>query len=292
MRITQGMLHDRLLTDLRAGLREVATTQREVASGSRLQRPSDDPVATALALSRRSELAGVDAHRKGAQDATAWLQATDETLGRVTDVLARARELAVQGSNGTVSAADRQRLAAEVDQLAAGARDLANAQQGGRFLFGGTATTAQPYPGTDVYAGSATPLTRQVGPGVTVTATTLGSAVFGSGQTANDGKALDVLRDLADALRAGTKPDLVALDAAADVVATVRTDVGAIQNRVDAALTRLDEAQDLATRALGEHEGVDLPEALMRLSNQRTAYEAALQTGARVVQTSLLDFLR
>jgi flagellar hook-associated protein 3 FlgL len=302
MRITQGMLADRTLRDLQAGQREVARLQEQVSTGRKVLRPSDDPLAARNAVLRGSELEAVDAHREAVDEATGWLQATDAVLGRVGNVLSRAKELALQAANGTLDQAGRERIAIEVDQLVQSAKDAGNAQQGGRFLLAGTATTAPPYAAgaSDAYAGDAGNVVRQVGPGVAVAVNVRGDAVLGGGQAAADGLALDALRDLADQLRGGTPGDLQAirttslqaLDRNIDLVATTRASVGATQNRVDAAAARLDEVQGTAEKVLDGLVGADLTESLLQLNAQKSAYEAALQTGARLIQPSLLDFLR
>ncbi|HYF26353.1 MAG TPA: flagellar hook-associated protein FlgL [Baekduia sp.] len=301
MRITHGMLTDRLLADLRDRGTDIARLQREVSSGVKVAKPSDDPLAAREAVLSRETLDGVAGFRSGATAATSRLEATDTALGRIGDLLLRARELAVQGANDALSAADRQKIADELDQLAESAKESAGVQLAGAHLFSGTATTTAPYaPGSDVFQGNAAAVARQVGPGVSVTVNVSAGDVLGSGQGAADGKVLHTLRDLADHLRSGTPADLAAargtdlkaLIANADAVAAARAGVGTTQQRVDAAASRLDDLEDATRSRLADLVEPDLPETLARLTQQQTAYEAALRAGAQIVQPSLLDFLR
>lgn len=301
MRITHGMLSDRLVADLRDRQTEIARAQREVSTQRRLHRPSDDPLAVRDAVLQRTTLEGVDAHRRGVSSAISRLDASDTALGSLGDILNRARELTVQGANGSLSQSDRDKVAAELDQLAEAAKESLRAQVDGAELFSGTATTTPPYAaGSDVYAGDAGTVAREVGPGVSVKVNITAAEVLGSGQTANDGKVLDTLRDVAQALRSGTAADLdavrstglQAIKANTDLVATARATLGATRTRVDSAADRLDQLEDAGRLRLSELEDVDLAETLTNLSSQQTAYEAALRSGASLIQTSLLDFLR
>lgn len=301
MRITHGMQSARLLTDLRQAAERVDRSQSEVSSGYKLQRPSDDPLAAREAVLRRGELEAIDNQREGVSAATSWLGASDAALGKVGDLLARAKELAVQGANGTYSQANREQIALEIDQLAQAAKDAMNAQLGGVSIFSGTATTTAPYgTASDAYLGDAGVVARSIGPGVSVQVNVSGAAVLGGGTVAADGLVLDTLRTMATQLRGGTPADLAGLrgqtlqriEANITNVAGLRAGVGGTQNRVDAASERLDQMSDTATAVLADLEAADLPEVLLRLTDEKAAYEAALKTGASVLQTSLLDFLR
>ena len=301
MRITHGMLSDRLMADLRDRQVDLARTQREISTQRRIQRPSDDPLAARDAVLQRTTLEGVDAFRRGVGSATSRLDASDTALGELGDVLHRARELAVQGANGTLSQTDRNKIALELDQLAEAAKEALRVNIDGAELFSGTATTTLPYaPGSDVYAGNAGVVAREVGPGVSVQVNVNAGDLLGSGQGAADGKILDTLRDIAGHLRGGTAADLDALRGGdlqalrvnTDAIGTARATLGATRNRVDAAATRLDQLEDAGRIRLSELEDTDLAEALTHLGSQQTAYEAALRSSAAIVQTSMLDFLR
>src|SRR5512144_571543 len=107
---------DRLLLDLRSRYATMARTQEQITSGKLINRPSDDAVGAAQARLRRSNLDSLDHHREGANVSTSWLDASETALSHVNDLVQRARELAVSASNGTMSQADRSRVADEIDQ--------------------------------------------------------------------------------------------------------------------------------------------------------------------------------
>jgi flagellar hook-associated protein 3 FlgL len=312
MRITNNVMTNRLLADLRTTYGRMAQTQDQIASGKRINSPSDDPLGAAAARLRRSDLDGIDRHREGAHTAASWLDASETALSRVNDQLQRARELAIQGANGTLTRVDRMRIADEIDQLAASAKDVMSIKVGDTYIFAGTATTTAPYDvaNGDAYQGNAGQVLRDVGPGVSVqlnaqvqtvpsgSSPLTGRALLGDG--GGDGRVLDTLRTLAAHLRGTTAADaaalgttdLQALDANLRAVTDARSVIGATQNRVEAAITRLDDLEMTGKTVLSDIEDTDLAKALSDLSMQQTAYQAALRSGAQIIQPSLLDFLR
>jgi flagellar hook-associated protein 3 FlgL len=124
--------------------------------------------------------------------------------------------------------------------------------------------------------------------------------VLGSGQAANDGKLLDVLRDVADHLRGGTAvdrdalrgTDLARLTSNLEELTRLRSFVGATQNRLETAAGRLGEVEETSMKLLSETEDADMARALVDFSMQQSVYQSALRAGANVIQASLLDFLR
>jgi flagellar hook-associated protein 3 FlgL len=136
---------------------------------------------------------------------------------------------------------------------------------------------------------------REIGPGVTMSINTVAQEVLGDGQTANDGKLLDVLRDVSTHLRAndGTalNADLGKLDANQDTLLAARSRNGAKTNRLDAANSRLDDIGEALTKQLSDTEDADYTQTMIDFNSQSTAYQAALRAGANIVQSSLMDFL-
>ena len=297
-RITSGMISRGVLTDLNDVASRVTATQRTMATGKVLTKPSDDPFAVGKALGLRTELEGLTQYQRNTDDASAWASATDTALGSITDMVQRSRELLLQGANGTLSAGDRGRIADELDQLIEGVKQEANGTQGGRTLFAGTATATKPYaPGSDVYAGDGGDIVRQIGPGVSVAINARASDVLGSG--GSDGKLISVLRGISAHLRGNTPADLTALgstdlkaiDASFDTVLSTRAQVGAVVNRLSAAGDRLAELEEGSRGLLSKTEDADMAKTLIDYSTQQAVYQSALKAGAGVVQSSLMDFL-
>ena len=301
MRITDGMLTSASLADIQRSQVRAFDAREQVSSGRRINHASDDADGAARAVRLRGELAGVQRRSQNADAATAWLTATETALAGVGDTLGRIRELTVQAGNDSLSANNRKAIADEIDQLIESVRDQANSTVDGRYVFSGAQTTTQPYgPGSDAYLGGRAGqdvVALDVGPGVSVQVNTDGLALFGEGTAANDGLLLDTLRTLAADIRAGNTDavrttDLQALDRNTTAIVDARSAVGATQNRVDAAKSRLADLEDATTKLLSDTEDADMAKAILTLSTQQSAYQAALQSGASVIQSkSLMDFL-
>lgn len=298
LRITQQTLDSRVLADLRLTQARAAQTQQQISSQKRIGRPSDDPFGTHVAIDRRRELDEIKGYQSTADGANAWTQASDGALRSVSDLIQRARELTIEASNGTADAKDRQIVTQELTQIINSVKDLANTKHGDEYIFAGTATTTPPYTtASDTYNGDAGVVARTVGPGVSVQVNTLGSAIFGSGQAAADGKLLNTLRDIVGHLQTNNvgalqTTDLQNLAANLDSVTGALATNGAAQSRLDAASARLGDMEQTTTSLLGDVEDVDLADAITTYSSQQAAYQAALKTGASIIQPSLLDFLR
>ena len=297
-RITEGMLPRRLLADLNASTSRLATAQRQISSGKRIEKPSDDALATHTAMRLRTQLDGIASDQRSISDAKGWLDTTEAALSTITDIVQRARELALQGSNGTLGQSDRNKIADEVEQLIDSAKATANANYGGRYVFSGTTTDQPSYLAgpVDTWQGdTGGAVFRQIGPGISITVNVRGEDVLGNG--GGDTKLLSTMRSLVSNLRAGNVAaiqanDLGDLSGNLEDVTSARGIVGALSNRVDTASERLSQAEVATTSLLSEAEDTDIAKALIDLTTQQSVYQAALQSGQSLIQPSLLDFLR
>ncbi len=293
VRITQGMLSRSVLSDIQDVSARLEQTRRKLASGKALERPSDDPFGVSRSLTFRDELAANRQYQRSIDEAHGWQSVADTALQSVGDSVLRARELAVQAANGSASAGDRATIAAEVEQLLASTKSDANVQYAGRFVFSGSATLTRPYTtADDAYHGDAAAVYREIGPGVQIAVNTPGSAVIGDGSSG----VIQALRGLLTHLQtndvAGIGSDIGTLDAAHAAVVSARADIGARSNRLDAASARLSQLEETTSSLLSKIEDADMAKTLIDASTQQSVYESALRAGARIVQTSLLDFLQ
>ena len=306
-RITSSMMTRSLLSDINDVASRQATTRQQMSSGKQITKPSDDPYATARAMSLRTDLAGIKQHERNVQEAQSWMSVTDTTLSSITDLAQHARELVVQGATDTLPQTSRNAIADQIDQIIAGMKQEANATYDGRYVLAGSRTNTKPYDSTlqatgagttpnDGYLGDAASQLREIGPGVTLAVNVRGDEVLG-GSSGATGNMLGVLRDIATHLRAGdtqtlSSADLKALDGQIDNVLAVHARVGAGMNRLETASSRLAQIEESATSMLSNTEDADMAKVLTDFSTQQAVYQSALQAGARIVQTSLLDFLR
>ena len=302
MRITEGMTTRTVLRDLGAAEYRLTQTQRQLSSSKRITRPSDDPFGTGRALQLHSELEGIRQYKKNVDDGSGWVTATETALSRITESVQRARELLVQGGNDSNGQVAREGIAAEIEALTESIKQEANVTYDGRFIFAGTATETRPYElgAGDEYQGDEGTIQRVIGKGVSLGVNVNIQTILGDGAGAADNKLLDVLRDIATDLRGGTAAnaealrgtDLERLSANIDELTRVRAVVGATTDRLQTAGTRLEQLQEASLTQLSQTYNVDMAEALVNFSSEQTAYETALRAGSKLIQPSLMDFLR
>ncbi|HEY4348147.1 MAG TPA: flagellar hook-associated protein FlgL [Gaiellaceae bacterium] len=293
-RITNSMLTTNLLADLQGITTRLAHTQAQLSSGKRIQQPSDDPFGTSQALSFRADLAANAQYQTNVSDGASWLDATDTALGDISSLVLRARDLTVQGANGSTGAAGNQSIAAEIDQIIDSIKTAANSQYAGQYIFSGTKTTTAPYTtgGPDTFAGNNSAISRQIGPGVQVPINVDGKSVIGDDTSGLLATLRTISNDLKTNNTAGLQTgDLSALDTAVDNVSTIRATVGARGDRLSTALSRLQQLEESSTESLSNAEDADMAETITNYSQQQAVYQAALKAGASIIQPSLMDFL-
>ena len=292
-RVTQGMLNSHSLAAMQTSLSRLAKLQEQLSTGRVLNRPSDSPTDTTSAMRIRSSIADVKQYGRNAQDGNGWLTALDSALSSASDQLMRARDLALQGANeGVAGQTVRDALAAEVDQIRAGLITTANSDYLGRPVFGGVTAGVAAYDASGAYVGTPGAVNRTIADGTTVRVDVDGAAAFGP---AGD-SVFDHLAALSTALRSGDQAGIdagvAALDADRNRLTTTQTEVGSRQIRVEAAIRAAGDIELDLTTSLSAVENADLPKTVVDLQMQQIAYQASLGATARVMQPSLLDFLR
>jgi len=303
-RITTGMVQRNVLSDLNLLNGKLSKTQAKAASGKEITRPSDDPFGASRAMALRTSMAGNDQYKSNIDDATGWQDTTETSLSSINDYFQRAHDLIIQGASDTMDQTSRDSLASEIDQIINGIKDAANGSYAGSYVMSGTATDTPPYSqgsddtyhGDDAGSDPAIPgVLREIGPGVTLSINTVARDILGDGQSAGDNKMLNVLRDVADHLRANDgaalKADIGRADSNLNDLLEARARNGARSNRLDAASSRLDQIQQALTKQLSDTEDADFAKTMIDFNSQSVAYQAALKAGANIVQSSLMDFL-
>jgi len=144
-RVTQGYMVSDFNSTLRSREEELNRVQKQLASGYRIDLPSDDPVGTVNYMAYDSRLSEISTYQSIVDSAQSKLKTTDGTLDSATSVLQRMREIAVQGANGTYTKDEREKMAVEVDQLLRELHSLSNTRYKNDALFGGTMTDDNPF---------------------------------------------------------------------------------------------------------------------------------------------------
>ena len=133
MRITNTMVTNNILLSVNKNRATMAEYEQQLATGKRIQKPSDDPIIAARALKFRTNISEISQYTTNANDAISWINVTEQAVTNTTTVMQRIHELAVQGSSGTLTAKNREGIISEVEQLREQIVNEGNVSYAGRF---------------------------------------------------------------------------------------------------------------------------------------------------------------
>ena len=304
-RVTNLTMTSAAQRNLQTQQSKLAELQDKASTLDKIKRPSDDPAATAQALQTRSRQAAAAQYGRNIDDGDSWLTAADSALGQATNLLNKMRDLTVQAGNGTLNQSGKDAIASELDGLNQDLLSIANTQYLGRNIFAGSSDTAGAFtPGTPpnpsipgdtgtppVYQGLANgSVERRVSANQTIRVDADGQAIFGTGNSSIFATVSQITSDL----RSGTdiSPRLAQLDAGFKNVVNGRADIGTRQAQLERAGTvNTDLEASLDAQRTGI-EKADLGSVIMDLKLQETNYQVALAATAKVLQPTLMDFLR
>lgn len=292
------MLNNNMLRNLNNSMRNMDKLQEQLSSGKKVSKPSDDPVVAARGMFYRSSLMENEQYQRNVSQVQSWMDMTDQTLDEAGNIMKRVQELLVNAGDGALSDEDLQAIAAEVEELKNHMGTLANQQINGSYIFNGTDTDIPPYDATanggrgDFTGTNSEAINLEVSQGVFVRSNTNGQNIFNFPDNANN--IFKVLNNIIDDLNSGGNASQyqAAVDAQYDNLLAERATLGASVNRVDLIAERLDTQEVTITGLLSKNEDADLAEVITDLTTQESVHSAALGAGARIIQPTLLDFLR
>ena len=298
MRVTQSMLSNNMLRNLNTNYGKMSKLQEQINSGSKITRPSDDPVVAVKGMAYRIELDKVTQYQRNIGEAHTWLDTTDEALGQVGEALKRVQELTVQAANDTNTSEDRQKIDEEIKQIKEQLRDLANTKVGDNYIFSGTHTNEPLYKddalNTAVTTGATKPFKLNVFDGISIQVNTPGKEIFEkvdkfmgelTGLLSSGATGSDIGAKLGD----GATTELGGLY---ETVLAARAGVGARQNRIEMMENRLDIQEVNVTKQMSENEDTDYAKTITEMTTAESIHQASLSVGAKIIQQTLVDFIR
>jgi flagellin len=234
-----------------------------LSSGLRINKAADDAAGLGISEKMRSQIRGLAQAQRNIQDGVSMVQTAEGNLDEVHSILQRIRELAVQYRNGSLSSAGKNAIQSEVDQLSAEITRIGNAA-----VFNGVSLLS-----------AATSVTFQVG--------------------ANDNETISIsFSSLATAVGSAysnmATASLAAIDTAVDAVTAMRSGLGAVQNRLDHALSVTGIYQENLTSAESRIRDVDMAEEMVNLTKNQILQQAgtAMLAQANQAPQSVLTLLR
>lgn len=301
MRVTQGMLTGNMLRNLSASYARLGKYQDQLATGKKINRPSDDPVIAMKGMVYRTNLTEVEQFKRNFSEAYNWIENSDAALDKATQALQRIRELVVQASNDTYEVSQRAAISEEIKQLTEHLASIANTKVGDKYIFNGTDTLKQPVDLSrtpPVVSQNTDEIKIELSKGIYIPVNVNPTKVFNYDNTAKGNGLFSDLEflnnDLNDATKSGKDISqyLSYIDQHMNNLLSARAELGARLNRVELMEERVDQQEVIAHRILSDNEDADIERVITDLKTQESVHRAALGVGARIIQSTLLDFLR
>ncbi|WP_108669001.1 flagellar hook-associated protein FlgL [Peribacillus acanthi] len=295
MRVTQSMLSSNSLRQLSKSYDRLGVYQDQLSTGKKITKPSDDPVVAMKGMTYRTNLREVEQYKRNLSEVYLWMDNSEAGMEQANTAIQRIRELVVQGKNGTNSPEDQQAIAREVEQLKKDLVAVANTKVAGRYIYNGTDISSPPV--TDNVSGSAPVATTntddyfvEISRGIKLKANVNPDNVFSQ-------KLFDTVQGIQESLDgepgAGSLDTLLGdLDDISENFSAERSELGARYNRLEMIESRIDTQEVMSNRILSDNEDADIERVITDLKVQESVHRAALSVGARIIQSTLMDFLR
>lgn len=305
MRITPGMSADNAIYNLQQGRSAIDQLQEQLASGYNINRPSDDPLSTRQLLDLQEQIDAGNQYSSNITKTETLLNVSNTALSSMADLMQQVKKISGDMVTGTLDATTTASAITNLTQLKSQLIDMGNTRLGDQYVFGGY-STSQPFDAAGAFSGTTDILSVEVSPNSYVGATVSGAnllrggnppATVGSGATAGQGP-IDILGSI-DALitaignkdSAGILDGVKNLKAGADQINVALSDVGGRLVRLDNMKNMITNNQNTLKTVFGDIQNVDYAKAGVLLSQQTTAFNAALSATAKLSQLSLLDYM-
>ncbi len=309
MRVTNGVMVDNYMRNLNNNLKRLNIFNQQLSTGKKFQNPSQNPVGVTNSLNMKNVINANEQYLENTEQAKSWLSNTEIILKSQGDIIQRVREQVIYVANGSLSDSDKEAIKEEISQLKEELINLGNSKIGDRYLFAGQMTTNDitPFekavlPDLEIqYNGDQKAIEREVSAGVDMSINSNGYKVFK--------KAIDTLTAVEEAIKADITTSTINVNVGGVQINSLsqgiakmedvlninlqeRAEIGAKINRLDLTNNRLEDEQIQAKELLSKNEDVDIAEAITNLKMQESIYRASLSIGARILQPSLVDFVK
>jgi flagellar hook-associated protein 3 FlgL len=310
LRITLQTISARALSYSRSQTDALGKLQEQASSGKRINLPEDDPLDAVAALHARAQDVRLDSELTNIRTARTSLDVGVSTLDAANKVFIKARELAIEASHSANDQNALNAIATEVEALQKQLFEIANTQHNGQYLFAGDATDTVPFvrdaSGNVTYQGGSARAEVPVSPSQTVATFYVGSDVFRpvpTGSTTPTYDAFAALAGLHDDLRntAGRSSAdqakaisdrLGSLDAARNGVLEAMGEMSANLQNLEGLENHAGDVQLETKKLVGDLEGADMADVVIKLQSQENLFRLTLATSARMFDQNLLDFLK
>ncbi len=315
-RVTGGLLNSQSVKYLNQNLSILGNLQERLSTGRNINTPSDDPVGLTRVLSLSNTLKTDERYAKNIDSAISEVNTADTVLTNMVSLINRAQELTTQAANFTNDQAGRSAIALEINQIIDQMVQIGNTEVGGKYIFAGFKTDQPPFTRASQYVINyngtlpAEPWqqTIEVSKGVTLTTNVNGQNLLGSANGAagalpvavGGGGIFQTMVSLLIDLQAGGDPNQQSeirnrLDDLSSDLASISSQqaiIGSVSNRLELTKTRISDRKAVLTQEYGSIQNIDTAKTIADLNYQENIFQSSLGVTARVLQTSLLNFLR
>ncbi len=286
MRVSNQMMANNVKAALFRQTEQMLKTEEQIITGKCINRASDDPIGTQRILEYRKSISSMEQYTTNITNAKTYIDTVDEILNTVTELLNEARGFASDPSPDL-----RSTFAGEVGTIREQVLQLANSKINGNYLFAGDLTDTQPFDSSGTYAGDSGTKDYMIGDNIQVNLEADGSQVF---QGVTD--VFAALEDLQTALATddatGITDQMETISDAIKQITKIRTQNAGRYKRLESAENHYDQFTMNLQQMLSRTEDADIAQAIIDLKVQETTYESTLATSAKIIQPSLIDFLR
>lgn len=313
MRVATNSYTNTMLNEFSVLKSQQINLQNQVATGLSVQAPSENPDAMETTLDDLSSQATQQQYSSNISTALSQANSVYSVLQSLQTVTSQAQTIVTEAGSGTASQTDLNNYATQVAGLIQQALQLVNTQDPstGQYLFGGTDSGQQPFTATTdadgnvtgvTYSGNSSVNQVQVADGMTVAVTVPGANTSGTGasglvtdsQTGADlfNHLIQLQQDLSSGnTSAISSTDSKNLQNDEDNMTYQVANNGNVQARLNTASSLASTQNTSLSTAISNASGADMVTTLTELNQTQTAYQAALQSSATIMQLSILDFL-
>jgi len=300
-----------LVADIQAAQSQQANLEQQLATGSTINQPSDNPAGAFQVMTLNAAVARAQQYVSNANNGLGWLQEGVSTVNQAISVLQGVAQ-SVESISGSALSGQQAAITGIADKIRSALQQLtglSQTQYDGQYIFSGTANTP-PFDANGQYQGVNTLPSRTVAPNLTVQIAVTGASVFGSSSTTQPGYTASnlsgsaatgllgsngLLQQIVNALQAnnlsGAESLLPAVQNALSTMENAAAQLGASYQNMQAFSNQATATQQALQDQLGAVQNVNLPQVTTQLAEAQQAYQQALYAVSQTTQTSLVNFL-
>jgi len=301
MRISDQLLSNNYLSYVNKTKSEMQNLQNQILTGSKINKPSDSPSGASRSMRLQESIASNETYTKNIENAYSFLQVTTSTMESLNDEAEKIQILFTNMANPTDT--NLNTYADQIDLTLKSMMDLANSEYEGKYIFGGTDFSDEPYGFTKDAAGNIISAQQNVtstkgiqnikiSTNTTQKINVPGDDIFGDLSANSD--IFNTLIQIRDNLRNGIKPTNAQTKVVSDFsknVLSKMTSAGEVMNRLDSTKELLSNQNMELQSLLADEKEVDTAKAIVDLQNQQYYLDLSYKMSSMILPKSLLDFM-